>query len=126
MLQYPVDRITQHAPPHYDDPNPFAGNVKEGSSFPGGKQPAQEPQSPQRTRINKAFKFGPALGDPPRFRLTVSVPELRVRWSSLCRNARSSASSDRLAVYCGVDVSEEFAPLTVCHFDRVMPAWLDC
>jgi hypothetical protein len=56
-----------------------AGNVKEGSSFTGGRQPTPEPKAPQRTRINKAFKFGPVQGDPARFRLTVAVPDLRVR-----------------------------------------------
>lgn len=52
--------------------------MKEGSSFPGGKQPGLDPKAPQRTRINKSFKFGPARGDPPGFRLTVAVAELRV------------------------------------------------
>jgi hypothetical protein len=56
-----------------------AGNVKEGSSFPGGKQPGPEPKAPQRTRINRSFKFGPAARDPVRFRLTVAVLDLRVR-----------------------------------------------
>jgi hypothetical protein len=72
-----------------------AGNVKEGSSFPGGKQPGPEPKAPQRTRINKSFKFGPAARDPVRFRLTVAVPDLRVRdrveqvlFSCICYHVR--------------------------------------
>lgn len=55
-----------------------AGNIKEVSSFPNGRKPP-DPQERQRTRLNKAFKFGPPRGDKPRFRLTVSVPDLRVR-----------------------------------------------
>ena len=55
----------------------IAGNIKEGSSFAGGRKPA-DAQKRQRTKLNLAFKFGPPRGDSPRFRLTVAVPDLRV------------------------------------------------
>lgn len=55
-----------------------AGNLKEESSFLGGRK-AQRPKAPPRMRFNPDFKFGAVRGDATSFRMSVCVPELSVR-----------------------------------------------
>lgn len=54
------------------------GNLTELSALPNAqKQP--DAAKPQNTTFNADFRFGPPVGVPPTFRMTLDIPEFMVR-----------------------------------------------
>ena len=85
------------------------GNLTELSALPNAKnQP--DAAKPQNTTFNADFRFGPPMGVPPTFRMTLDVPEFMVRCSSctflLCHKGSSALMliTVHIACSCGMHV----------------------